>query len=233
MGRSTFEGPILSGDNRFGNLRNVGTVELYQYGGIDLATTTANSPLYSGGSGTFVDSNGIPNSAAVVYSPSATAFPSTVQTIPADTATNVYRGWLAYLPTGCKIVEVVTDCQAVVAVAGGTAALTSATVYVSNNYTAAGGTPTYGATGAISAVGRQSNATLTATQITNIQSTSTDILQGNGQPNVSQVVFTLAIVGTALDTRTSLTGRFYFTVAYVQPDGNIGTATAYPYGNFD
>lgn len=233
MGRSTFEGPVLSGDNRFGPLRNVGYMDLIQSAGIDLATTTANTALYSGASGVFVNSNGIPNSSAVVYTPSATAYPPTAQTIPADTATNVYRGFVAYLPAGCRIVQFFTDCQAVVAVAGGTAALTSATVYVSNNYTAAGGTPTYGATGAISAVGRQANATLTATQLTNQQATSTDVTQANGQPNISQVVFTLAIVGTNLDTRTSLTGRFFFTVAYTQPDGNIGTTTAYPYGNFD
>lgn len=233
MGRSTFDGPILSGDTRFGDLRNVGYTELYQFAGIDLATTTPNTALFSGASGQFVDSNGIPNGIGLVFTPSATAYPSAIQTIPADTATNVYRGWVAYIPVGCKIVELATDCQAVVAVAGGTAALSSATVYVSNNYTAAGGTPTYGATGAISSVGRQSNATLTATQITNIQSTTLDVIPGSGQPSVSQVVFTLAIVGTALDTRTSLTGRFYFNLAYIQPDGNIGTTTAYPYGNLD
>lgn len=233
MARSTFDGPILSGDNKFGPLRNVGNMEMYQYGNINLATTTANTAGYSGVSGAFVSSNTIPNTAAVVYSPSATAFPPSVQTIPADTATNVYRGWVAYLPTGSKIIEAAIDCQAVVAVAGGTAALTSATVYVSNNYTAAGGTPTYAATAAISAVGRQSLATFTATQITNQQATSTDVVQPNGYANVSQVVFTLAIVGTALDTRTSLTGNFYFNVAYIQPDGNIGSATVYPYGNFD
>ena len=233
MARSTFDGPILQGDTRFGDFRNVGYVEVYQYAGLDLATVTPNTALYSGGSGVFVDSNNIPNGIGQVYTPSATAFPSTLQTIPADTATNVYRGWVAYLPVGCKIVEMTTECQAVVAVAGGTAALTSATVYMSNNYTAAGGTPTYGATGAISAVGRQSNATQTATQITNVQSTSQDVLTAGATPNLSQVVFTLAIVGTALDTRTSLTGRFYFSVAYLQPDGNIGTTTAYPYGNLD
>ena len=28
-------------------------------------------------------------------------------------------------------------------------------------------------------------------------------------------------------------GKIYFSIRYIQPDGNIGTATAYPYGNFD
>jgi hypothetical protein len=138
-----------------------------------------------------------------------------------------------YLPTGCNFDGVNIDCQTVVAVAGGTAALTSATVYVSNNYTAAAGTPTYFSTGAISAVGRQALSTFSATQITNQSSTSTDIIQANGQPNLSQVVITLAIVGTALDTRTSLTGAFSFLARYFQNDPNVGTTTTYPFGNLD
>jgi hypothetical protein len=232
MARSTFEGPILSGDNRFGPLRNIGYTMLAQHTDISLANTTANTIGYSGGSGVFVNGNGIPNAAATVYTP-GTSFPPVVQTIPADTATNVYRGVVCYLPTGCDLDGVNVDCQTVVGVAGGTAALTSATVYVSNNYTAAAGTPTYFSTGAISAVGRQALSTFTATQITNQSSTSTDIIQNNGQPNLSQVVITLAIVGTALDTRTALTGAFSFFVRYIQKDGNIGTTTAYPFGNLD
>ena len=233
MARTTFSGPILSGNSRFGPLRNVGYTMLAQHTDISLANTTANTAGYSGSSGVFVNGNGIPNTAAVVYQPSSSVSPSVVQTIPADTATNVYRGVVCYLPTGCDLDGVNVDCQTVVAVAGGTAALTSATVYVSNDYTAAAGTPTYFSTGAISAVGRQALSTFTATQITNQSSTSTDILQGNGQPNLSQVVITLAIVGTALNTRTSLTGAFSFFVRYIQKDGNIGTATAYPFGNLD
>jgi hypothetical protein len=233
MARSTFEGPILSGDNRFGPLRNVGYTMLAQHVDINLATTTPNTAGYGGSSGVFVNGNGIPNASATVYQPSSSVFPSVVQTIPADTATNVYRGVVCYLPAGCDFDGVNIDCQTVVAVAGGTAALTSATVYVSNNYTAAAGTPTYFSTGAISAVGRQALSTFTATQITNQSTTSTDILQSNGQPSLSQVVITLAIVGTALNTRTSLTGAFSFFVRYIQKDGNIGTATAYPFGNLD
>jgi hypothetical protein len=232
MARSTFEGPVLSGDNRFGPLRNVGYMMMAQHVDISLANTTANTAGFGGSSGVFVNGNGIPNTAATVYTP-GTSFPAVVQTIPADTATNVYRGVVCYLPTNCDLDGVNVDCQTVVAVAGGTAALTSATVYVSNNYTAAAGTPTYFATGAISAVGRQALSTFTATQITNQSSTSTDIIQPNGQPNLSQVVITLAIVGTALDTRTSLTGAFSFFVRYIQKDGNIGTTTAYPFGNLD
>lgn len=230
MARSTFEGPILAGDNRFGPLRNVGYAVLAQHVDINLATTTANTVGYSGGSGIFVNGNGIPNTAATVFTP-GTSFPAVVQTIPADSATNVYRGVVCYLPTGCDLDGVNVDCQTVVAVSGGTAALTSATAYVSNNYTAAAGTATYFNTGAISAVGRQALSTFTATQITNQSNTSTDIVQPNGQPNLSQVVITIAIVGTALDTRTALTGAFSFFVRYIQKDGSIGTTTAYPFGN--
>jgi hypothetical protein len=231
MGRSTFEGPVLSGDNRFGPLRNVGYMMMAQHTDINLATTTANTAGFGGSSGVFVNGNGIPNSPAIVYTPGTTTYAPV--TIPADTATNVYRGVVAYLPTGCDLDGVNVDCQAVVAVAGGTAALTSVNALISNSFTVAGGTPTYFATGAISAVGRQGLSTFTAAQIANQSNTSVDILQPNGQPNLSQVVITLAIVGTALDTRTSLTGAFSFFVRYIQRDGNIGTATAYPYGNFD
>tara|TARA_R110000868_G_C10853171_1_gene760953 strand:+ start:685 stop:1368 length:684 start_codon:yes stop_codon:yes gene_type:complete len=227
MARATFEGPILSGDTRFGALRNVGYAGLNQSGNLLLTNVTANTANYGGVSGQFVDSNGIPNTAGVVYVPSSSTFPSVVQAIPADTATNIYRGFVAYLPTNSRIVNMLVDVQALVTVTG---TLTSQTVYISNNYTAAAGTPTYAATGAISAVGRQALATFTATQLANMQATSTDILQ-SGQPNISQVVFTIAIVGTTLSAVTA--GQYIFTVQYTQADGNIGTTTAYPYGNFD
>jgi len=231
MARSTFEGPILSGDNRFGPLRNVGYAMLAQHTDISLANTTANTANYGGSSGIFVNGNGIPNTAATVYTPGTSTYAAV--TIPADNATNIYRGVVCYLPAGCDFDGLNVDCQTVVGVAGGTAALTSATVYVSNNYTAAGGTAAYFNTGAISAVGRQGLSTFTATQINNQTNTTTDIIQPNGQPNLSQVVITLAIVGTDLDTRTSLTGAFSFFVRYIQKDGNIGTTTAYPFGNLD
>lgn len=231
MARSTFEGPILSGDSRFGPLRNVGYSMLAQHIDVNFATTTANTAGYGGGSGVFVNGNGIPNAPAVVYTPGTSTYAAV--TIPADTATNVYRGVVCYLPAGCDLDGVNVDCQTVVAVAGGTASLTTATAYVSNNYTVAAGTPTYFSTGSITAVGRQALSTFTATQITNQSNTSTDIIQPNGQPNLSQVVITIALVGTNLDTRTSLTGAFSFFVRYIQKDPNIGNATTYPFGNFD
>jgi hypothetical protein len=230
MARSTFDGPVLSGDNRYGPLRNVGYMMMAQHVDINLATTAPSTAGYGGSSGIFVNGNIIPNAAAPVYVP-GTSSPPVVQTIPADTSTNVYRGVVCYLPTNCDLDGVNVDCQIVPAVAGGSASLTSATVYVSNNYTAAAGTPTYFSTGSISAVGRQALSTFTAQQIINQSTTSTDIIQGSGQPNLSQVVITLAIVGTSLDTRTSLTGAFSFFVRYIQKDGSIGNLTTYPYGN--
>ena len=335
MARATFEGPILAGDNRFGPLRNVGYTEAVQTAYLDILNTTNNSSGYSGGSGIFVRSNSIPNTQATVYSPSATVYPPTAQTIPADSATNIYRGAVMYLPYGSTLNDVFVDCGNPVAVSGGSAALTSATVYVSNNYTAAAGTAKYFQTGSITAAGRQSLSTFTTAQLYNQQlGTTGDITnppasgQGTSPTSnlVSQVVFTLAIVGTALNTAvgtatvagaviadtigtftctsnaflavgqtitlsgtyggtgsisgysnptsylvatatggagtvtgfkiinldgspvtttagtptgitytisSALSGRFNFTARYTQLDGNIGSQTVYPYGNFD
>jgi len=233
MARSTFDGPILSGDVRFGPLRNVGYSQLVNNVDLDFSNTTAGTNTYSGFSGQFVNSNGIPNLNAVVYQPSSTTYPAVAQTIPADTNTNIYRGAVFYLPVGADLDNIYVDVAALYAVSGGSAAITSQTVYVSNNYTAAAGTPNYFATGAISAVGRQALATFTGTQITNQTATSTDIYTGGTSPNVSQVVITVAIVGTALLSATATTGRYNFTLQYSQPDNNIGNLTTYPYGNFD
>jgi hypothetical protein len=212
MARSTFEGPILSGDQRFSPFRNVGYTDLVQFCDIDLTNTTAGTAFYGGGSGQFVNGNGIPNQNATVYSPSATVYPPAAQTIPADTATNVYRGAVIYLPYGSNLNDITIDCGNLVTVSGGTAALTSATVYVSNNYTAAAGTARYYQTGSVTAVGRQTLTAFTVAQAYNQQiGTPGDITnppaasQGSGPYSslVSQLVFTVAIVGTALGTRTS------------------------------
>ena len=60
MGRSTFEGPILSGDNRFGPQRDVGYTDLIQTALLDFSVTSAGSANYGGGSKVFVASNKIP-----------------------------------------------------------------------------------------------------------------------------------------------------------------------------
>ena len=234
MGRSTFEGPIISGDNRFGPLRNIGYSQLVQNVDLDISNAVVGTSTYAGSSGVFVASNGIPNLNAVVYTPSANSTP-VAQTIPADSATNVYRGAVFYLPTGADLDDIFFDIATAFSVTGGSAVLTSVQFLASNNYTAAAGTAAYFATGVLTsnAVGRQSLATFTGTQIINQSATSTDIYQGGTQPNLSQVVITIAMVGTALNTRTSMAGQLNTTLRYTQPDNNIGTLTTYPYGNFD
>jgi hypothetical protein len=229
MARSTFEGPVLSGTQRFGNFRNVGYVDLVQTATLNIANTTANTAGYGGSSGIFIASNGIPNSAATVYTPS-TSTTLTATSIPADSAT-VYRGYVAYLPAGSQINDMFVDIGVVTTFTSGS--LTSVQINVSNNYVAAAGTCTYAQTAVLTspAVGRQSFNAFTATQLANQQATSTDIIQINGEPNLSQVVFTVASIN---GTNVAITGgTYYFTVRYTQPDGNIGTATTYPYGNFD
>ena len=45
MARSTFEGPILAGDNRFGPQRDVGYAKLIQQAFLDFAVTTPNTAI--------------------------------------------------------------------------------------------------------------------------------------------------------------------------------------------
>jgi hypothetical protein len=233
MGRSTFEGPVLAGDSRFGPTRNVGYTELAQSAALNFATSTANTAGYSGASGVFVNSNQIPNQNAVIYTPSSTVS-ATAATVTADTDTLIMRGYVVYLPAGSRIIDLNVDLGAAVTVSGGTATLTSQIVYISNTFANAGtSTATYAVTGALTTAGRQSLSAFSATQLTNQQSTSTDVIGLPGVPNLSQVVFTVALVGVNLLSRTSTAGQYYFTVRYTQPDGNIGSTTAYPYGNFD
>jgi hypothetical protein len=229
MARSTFEGPILSGTQRFGAFRNVGYASLVQSAALNIANTTPNTAGFGGSSGIFVDSNGIPNATTTVYTPS-TSTTYTATSIPADSAT-VYRGFVAYLPAGSRINDIFVDIGVVTTFTSGS--LTSVQVLVSNDYTAAAGTATYAQTAVLTspAVGRQSFAAFSATQLANQQSTSTDIIQINGEPPLSQVVFTVASIN---GTNVAITGgTYYFTIRYTQPDGNIGTTTTYPYGNFD
>lgn len=236
MARSTFEGPILSGDNRFGPLRNVGSARLSQAALVDYSVVTGNgTPGYPGAAQQFVNGNQLSADAnvnAAVYSPSASVYPPVLATIPADTATNIYRGVVMYLPTGSQIESVV--CDYLTAITVGNATLSAVNVYVSNGFTAAAGTPAYATfalgTTTVGTVGRQT-ATYTATNLTNMAATSADITQGQQPATLSQVVFTLSIVGTSLTTLTA--GKFNFDVNYVQADGTLGTKTVYPYGNAD
>jgi hypothetical protein len=229
MARSTFEGPVLSGTQRFGAFRNVGYASLVQSATLNIANTTANTAGFGGSSGIFVDSNNIPNGVTTVYTPS-TSTTYTATSIPADSAT-VYRGFVAYLPAGSRINDIFVDIGVITTFTSGS--LTSIQINVSNDYVAAAGTCTYAQTAVLTspAVGRQSFNAFTATQLANQQSTSTDIIQINGEPPLSQVVFTVASIN---GTNVAITGgTYYFTIRYTQPDGNIGTTTTYPYGNFD
>ena len=229
MARSTFEGPVLSGTQRFGAFRNVGYTSLVQSATLNIANTTANTAGFGGSSGQFVDSNNIPNGYTTVYTPS-TSTTYTATSIPADSAT-VYRGFVAYLPAGSRINDIFVDIGVITTFTSGS--LTSVQINVSNDYVAATGTCTYAQTAVLTspAVGRQSFNAFTATQLANQQSTSTDIIQTNGEPPLSQVVFTVASIN---GTNVAITGgTYYFTIRYTQPDGNIGTTTTYPYGNFD
>ena len=235
MARSTFDGPILSGDNRFGPFRNVGYADLVQSVGMNVATTTANTANYGGASaGVFVKANGIPNAQATVYTPNSASASLTASTVPADNATTgtTYRGAVMYIPAGSKIVDIFVDIGVVTTYTSGS--LTSTQFNVSNDYVAAAGTCTYAQTGVLSSggsVGRQSFNAFTATQLSNQQATSTDIVGVNGNQSLSQIVFTVANINS---TSVALTGgTYYFTLRYVQPDGNIGTTTTYPFGNFD
>lgn len=241
MARSTFEGPILQGNNRFGPLRNVGYVQSVQRAALTLATTTPNTAGYSGSSGVFVASNGIPNSVGTVYTPSATTNPPTAATITADAGTAIYRGAVMYLPAGCTIQDILIDCDETPAYTGSTSS--SVQVLVSNNFTADGGTAAYAQTAktafASLAVGRLALSTFTAAQLLNQQSTSSDIVNQTGantDPNgslLSQVVFTISVTNSAGLAAPFTAGIYYFTVRYTQPDPNIGNTTTYPYGNFD
>ena len=230
MARSTFDGPILSGDNRFGPFRNVGYDTLTQNGYLNFLNTTSNTAGYAGASGVFAVGNIIPNGQATVYQPSSTLplGQNAVQTIPADTASQIYRGFVMYLPTGCDIDAPIIDVAVVPTVASGS--ISTIKMYVSNNYTVEGGTPTYASVSSVSAVGRQTIA-LTAANVTNANSTSTDIVGINGTQAVSQVVFTVSMAGSTMTTLSA--GQIYVALRYVQPDGNIGTTTVYPFGNLD
>jgi len=238
MARSTFEGPVLSGDNRFGPLRDVGYTVLEQDCYIDLSNTTVGTAGYSGGSGQFVWGNNIPNLTGVVYTPSSTysATGPTVQTLPADATTQVYRGVVMYLPTSSQIIAVDVDYISAITGESG-ATLSNVSVFVSNNYTAGGGTPTYATaalgTTTVGTAGRQT-ITYTGTNLANLLATTSDIQNpslGANPSFLSQVVFTLSITGTSVAAPTG--GKFNFIVRYAQNDNNIGTLTQYPYGNLD
>ena len=226
MSRATFSGPVLVGDNRFGPLRNVGYSELVQGVSMTLTNTTPNTAGYAGASTQFVSNVNIPNTQATIYTPGTTTY--AVATVPtADSASLIYRGCVFYVPVGADLHDVLIDMQALPTTAAGT--VSGVTAFVSNKFETSAGN--YFQTGSLTAIGRGALATFTAAQMAAQQATSADIVQANGQANVSQVVVTLAIAGSSMTTLTA--GAFNITLRYGTPDTNIGTATVYPYGNLD
>ena len=234
MARSTFEGPVLAGDSRFGPLRNVGYSVLAQACDMDFTVTTQGTAGYSGGSAQFVNGNTIPNVNGQLYTPSSVYGangPTAVSPTADSTGSsgNLFRGCVMYLPVGSSINDILVDCGVVPTVSGGT--IGTITVKVGNAFN----TTTYASVTAVSAVGRQSLATFTDAQFIAQASTTADIQNPaiGATPNfLSQLVFTVTVPYT-VSASTISAGKFYFTVRYTQADGNIGTLTTYPYGNFD
>lgn len=223
MARTTFSGPVLVGDNRVGSLRNVGYAELVQGSTLVLSNTVNATAGYGGSSGVFVANVNIPNTTAVVYTQGTSTYAP--QTITADAAGLIYRGCVFYVPVGADLHDILIDMQVVPTVASGS--VTGVTAFVSNKFETSAGV--YFQTGSLTAVGRAALATFTAAQMAAQQSTTRDIIQNGSTPDVSQVVVTLAIAGSTMTTLTA--GTFNITLRYATPDNNIGTATAYPFGN--
>ena len=233
MARSTFEGPILSGDQRFGSQRDVGYTGLFQQAFLDFSNTTPGTANYGGGSGVFVSSNNIPNNTATIWTPQAGVYSNTGPTVAAaptaDTSGTIYRGVVFLIPQSSNIFAIDLDVGTLPS--GGGVTATGIQAYVSNNF--ATSTGIYATMASASAAGRTA-ATFTAAQLDNAWGTLQDVqnIQPGQQPAwFSQVVVTLKITATSLTTLTA--GQLAVSLRYVQTDPNIGNATTYPYGNFD
>ena len=235
MARSTFEGPILSGDQRFGAQRNVGSVLLSQSILLDYSNSTPQTANYGGGSGIFVDDNGIPNDVAQIWTPQAGSYSPTGPTVAsaptADATGTNYRGCVFLLPQGCSIQNIFFDN--IVQPTDGTNAVTAIQPYVSNAFATSAGV--YATSGSItgSSIGR-TTATFTASQYANALATLQDVqnIQPGNQPTwFSQLVVTLKLTVASLTSVNA--GKMAVTIQYLQNDPNIGNGTTYPYGNFD
>ena len=233
MARTVLEGPILSGDNRFGPQRDVGPVLLAQQAFLDFSVTSAGQANYGGGSGVFVTSDNIPNQAATIWNPQSGVYSTsgpTVATAPtADASGTIYRGVSFLIPQGSNITDVIIDVG--VLPTDGTVTANSIQPYVSNKFATATGV--YATMAAITSATR-GTATFVGTQLDYAYGTLQDVqnIQPGQQPTwFSQIVVTLKITNTSLTTPTS--GQIAVTLKYAQQDMNIGNATTYPYGNFD
>jgi len=231
--RTTFEGPILSGDNRFGQQRDVGPVLLAQQAFLDFAVTSAGQAGYGGGSSVFVTSGNIPNQAATIWNPQSGVYSTsgpTVATAPtADASGTIYRGVSFLIPQGSNITDVIVDVGTLPT--DGSVTANSIQPYVSNKFATATGV--YATMAAITSATR-GTATFVGTQLDYAYGTLQDVqnIQPGQQPTwFSQIVVTLKITNTSLTTPTS--GQIAVTLKYAQQDMNIGNSTTYPYGNFD
>jgi len=237
MARSTFSGPILAGDARFGPVRDLGYTELVQDATIILTNTTNNTAGNSGGSGQFVNGNLIPNTNATVYTVSSTTYPPTAATITADSGTSgsgtLYRGIVFYIPTGSTIQDILIDTNVAITATGGTIGTVTGKIGNAFNDT------TYGSITSVNAATGRNTVAQTGAQLLAANSTTADFTNPNGvvaPATFSQVVVTFTIPysagsGTTLPTLTA--GTLTAAIRYTQLDANIGTTTAYPYGNFD
>ena len=233
MARSTFDGPILSGDNRFGPQRDVGYTDLVQSALLDFSVTTPNIANYGGGSGAFVTSSNIPNNTATIWTPQSGVYstngPTKASAPTADATGTAYRGVVFLLPYSSNITDIIVDVGTLPS--DGTHTATSIQPYVSNNF--ATSTGVYATMAAVTSATR-GTATFVGTQLSYSSGTLQDVqnIQPGQQPSwFSQVVVTLAITGSSLATPT--TGQIEVTLRYNQLDMNIGNSTTYPYGNFD
>lgn len=240
MSRSTFDGPILSGSNRFGPLRTVGYTDLCQETSIVLTNTTNGTAGYAGGSGQFVNGNNIPNTNAVVYTPSSSTYPPVAATITADsvstTTGTLYRGVVFYLPYGSNINDFLIDTNVAITLSAGTPGTVTAKIGNAFNDT------TYGSITSVNAAAARNTITQTGAQLLACNSTTGDITNIPTQSSdpyaalVSQVVvtFTIPYTGGTSGVLSSITaGTLTCAVRYTQLDPNIGNSTTYPYGNFD
>ena len=216
--RTTFEGPILSGDNRFGPQRDVGPVLLAQQAFLDFSVTSAGQAGYGGGSKTFVTSNNIPNQVATIYAPRSGVYSTsgpTVGTTPtADTSGTIYRGAVFLIPQGSNITDVIVDVG--VLPTDGSVTANSIQPYVSNAF--ATSTGVYATMAAITSATR-GTATFVGTQLDYAYGSLQDVqnMQPGQQPTwFSQIVVTLKITNTSLTTPTS--GQIAVTLKYAQQD---------------
>jgi hypothetical protein len=233
MGRSTFSGPILAGEQRFGPQRNVGTTDLVQNAFLDFSVTTPGTTNYGGGSGVFVSPNNIPNNIGTIWTPQSGTYsssgPTTAAAPTADATGTNYRGAVFLLPYNSNIIDVIVDQGTTPT--DGTHAATAVNVFISNNFATTTGV--YGTMASITGAGR-AYATYSATQLDNANGTLQDVqnIQPGQQPTwFSQIVVTLQILAASLTSVNA--GQMNITLRYTQADYNIGNATTYPYGNFD